>query len=135
MNYLKARTKIEAKLKDESRKKQIFRKYKFFAYINKQKAFNGLVKSIKETFECDNPILIPDGDWSMGKMRNFISTPNAGLKKMLSEHFTIYNIDEFRTSMLSNVTKRKCSNLMVTTKDGNLQKIHVWVISSQKREK
>ena len=128
MNYLKARTKIEAKLKDEY-KKQIFRKYKFFAYVNKQKAFNGLVKSIKETFECDNPILIY-GDWSMGKIRNFISTPNAGLKKMLSEHFTIYNIDEFRTSMLSNVTKRKCSNLMVTTEDGNLQKIHVWVISS-----
>jgi hypothetical protein len=41
------------------------------------------------------------GDWSIGKaMQNFISTPNLGLKRKLSEHFIIYSIDEFRTSKI-----------------------------------
>jgi hypothetical protein len=34
-------------------------------------------------------------------MREMLSTPNLGLKRKLSEHFTIYNLDEFRTSILN----------------------------------
>ena len=33
-------------------------------------------------------------------MRNFISTPNLGIKRKLQERFEVYNIDEFRTSCL-----------------------------------
>jgi hypothetical protein len=30
----------------------------------------------------------------------YISTPNVALKRKLKEHFTIYNIDEFRTIII-----------------------------------
>jgi glucose-inhibited division protein A len=44
-------------------------------------------------------------------MRNFISTPNIGLKRKLATRFTTYSLDEFRTSMLNCYTEKKCSNL------------------------
>ena len=47
------------------------------------------------------------GDWSIGKqMKNFISTPNLGLKRKLIEHYNVYNLDEFRTSLLNYKTNK-----------------------------
>ncbi len=57
-------------------------------------------------------------------MRNFISTPNIGLKRKLHERFTIYNLDEFRTSCLDYQTETMCNNLYFTDKDGEYQKLH-----------
>jgi hypothetical protein len=41
---------------------------------------------------------------------SYISTPNLGLKRKLAEYFTIYNIDEFKTSCLNYKTENKCEN-------------------------
>jgi hypothetical protein len=38
-------------------------------------------------------------------MRNFISIPNLSIKRKLSEKFKIYNIDEYKTSILNYKTK------------------------------
>ena len=40
-------------------------------------------------------------------MRNFLPTPNIGLKKKLATRFTIYSIDEFNTSKLNYLTSKK----------------------------
>ena len=54
----------------------------------------------------------------------FISTPNLRLKRVISEHFLVYNIDEFRTSMLNHKTETKCENLYAKDKKNNMRKQH-----------
>jgi hypothetical protein len=65
------------------------------------------------------------GDWSIGKqMKNFISTPNLGLKRKLNEHYKVYNLDEFRTSLLNYKTNKKCENLYLPDKKQVVRKLH-----------
>ena len=66
----------------------IFRKYKWYGYINRQKADTALIKDIKKKF--GNPTIIY-GDWSKGEeMKHMISTPNIRLKRKIAEHFKVY---------------------------------------------
>ena len=96
--YIDVKNKVN-KLLAEKYKNEIFRKYKWYGYLNKKKSETELVKEIKRKFGKD--VIMIYGDWSIGKaMQNFISTPNLGLKRKLSEHFIIYSIDEFRTSKI-----------------------------------
>jgi hypothetical protein len=88
----------------EKYKNDIFRKLKWFGYIERQKTESLLINNIKEKFGEDTALVF--GDWS-DKLKvspcrlKYISTPNVSLKRKLNEHFTIYNLDEFRTSCLS----------------------------------
>ena len=103
-----------------------FRKYKWYAYINKKRTEDNMVNKIAKKFSKEHIIII--GDWSIGKqMRNFISTPNITLKRKLQEQFKVYEIDEFRTSCLSYKTEEVCENLYLKfKKDPNqkLRKLH-----------
>jgi hypothetical protein len=64
-------------------------------------------------------------DWSKGETKiKRISVPNKGLKRKLSEHFTIYMIDEFRTSCLHYKTENRCENMYVNDKKGVSRKLH-----------
>jgi hypothetical protein len=47
-----------------------------------------------------------------------------GLKRKLAQHFTIYNVDEFRTSCLDCKSETKCENLYVPDKKGIMRKLH-----------
>jgi len=107
----------------EKYQNEIFRKYKWYAYINKKRSESNLINEIKKKFG-KNTILIY-GDWSVGKqMKNYISTPNIGIKRKLNEQFTIYSIDEFRTSILNYKTEEKCENMYLPDKKGVIRKIH-----------
>lgn len=67
------------------------------------------------------------GDWSDKLCANrlkYISTPNLGLKRKLSEYIKIFNIDEFRTSKLNCYTEEENSNLYLPDKKGEMRKIH-----------
>lgn len=98
-------------------------KNQFYGYINKKKAETDLIRKIKKTFGI-NPIICY-GDWSIGQqMRGFISTPNIGLKRKLSEHFKIYNLDEFRTSKLNYKTDEVTDNLYLLDKINIPRKLH-----------
>ena len=100
-----------------------FRKYKWYAFINKKRSEDNMLNMIEKKYSEDHTIII--GDWSIGKqMRNFISTPNLSLKRKLKERFKVYNIDEFRTSCLSYKTKDLCKNLYLPDKKGEDRKIH-----------
>uniref|UniRef100_A0A6C0H297 Uncharacterized protein n=1 Tax=viral metagenome TaxID=1070528 RepID=A0A6C0H297_9ZZZZ len=100
-----------------------FRKYKWYAFINKKRSEDNMLNMIEKKYSKDHTIII--GDWSIGKqMRNFISTPNLSLKRKLKERFKVYNIDEFRTSCLSYKTKDLCKNLYLPDKKGEDRKIH-----------
>jgi len=107
----------------EKYKETIFRKYKWYGFINRKKAETKLIKEIKETFGKDVNIIY--GDWSIGKqMRNFISTPNLGLKRKLLEYYPIYNLDEFRTSCINYKTETETENIYLPDKKGKPRKIH-----------
>ena len=98
-----------------------FRKYKWYAYINKNRTEDNMVNKIVKNYSKDHIIVM--GDWSIGKqMRNFISTPNLTLKRKLQEQFKVYNIDEFRTSCLSYKTEEVCENLYLKFKKDPTQK-------------
>ena len=111
----------------ESYKKDIFRKYKWYSYINKKHAETNLVREIKTTFGKDVKLIM--GDWSDKLKKSpcklkYISTPNISLKRKLKEHFTIYNLDEFRTSCLNYKTEERCKNIYLPDKKGIYRKIH-----------
>jgi hypothetical protein len=120
--YVKNKNKINSQL-DEAYKEEIFRKYKWYAYINTKKSEAKLLDKIENIYGKDCKLCY--GDWSISKqMRNFISTPNIGLKRILKERFFICNLDEFRTSLLNYKTEEKCENLYLPDKNKKLRKIH-----------
>ncbi len=71
--------------------------------------------------------IINYGDWNANggiQMRNFISTPNLGFKRKLSEQMKVYNLDEFRTSKLNHKTEEICEHLSYTDKKGIQRELH-----------
>jgi hypothetical protein len=124
--YIQKKNEVN-KILLEKYKNSIFRKYKWYSYINSKKAETDLARNIKNIFGKDSIICF--GDWS-DKLKSspsrlkYISTPNIRLKRKLNEYFTIYNIDEFRTSYLNYKTETKCENIYLPDKKGIERKIH-----------
>jgi hypothetical protein len=102
----------------------IFRKYKWYSYINRIRSEAKLLNTIEEKFGKN--IIIIYGDWSIGRqMKNFISTPNIGLKRKIDNRFTVYSIDEYNTSKVCcKNEEEKCENIYLPDKEGKIKKIH-----------
>ena len=58
------------------------------------------------------------------QQKNTISTPGIGFIRKLAKHFTVYMIDEFRTSCLGYVKEDRCNNLYITDDEGIKRKIY-----------
>jgi hypothetical protein len=100
-----------------------FRQYKWYAFINKKRTEDNMLNKIEKTYGKYSIIII--GDWCIEKqMKNFISTPNIGLKRKLKERFKVYNIDEYRTSCMNYKTEELCNNLYLPDKKNKTRKIH-----------
>jgi hypothetical protein len=120
--YIKQKNNINLQLFDKYQE-TIFRRYKWYGFINRKKTELNIVNEIKQTFGKD--VILCYGDWSIGKqMNNFISTPNIRLKRKLGEYFTIYNVDEFRTSCLNYKTEELNENMYYLDKKLESRKIH-----------
>jgi len=101
----------------------IFRQYKWYSHMNKQRAESKMIEKIKKTFGENCKIIY--GDWEINRqMKNFISTPNIGIKRKVAEQFIVYNFDEFRTSCLNHKTEERCENLHLLDKNGKSHKLH-----------
>ena len=89
---------------------------KWYSYINKKRHEDKILNEIENVYGEDAIFII--GDWGgKGKIKR-ISTPNMGLKKLLSRRFKVFLIDEFRTSKIHHETEKKCENLMKPIKYG-----------------
>ena len=127
-NYDKFKEYIQLKLNVYKEVKEeysafIFRQYKWYGYINKQRTYDNLLNKIAKVYGKDAVLIM--GDWSAnGNMKGRVSTPGISLKRKLAEKFKVFNLDEFRTSCLHHKTEEKCDNLMVTSKDGIKRSIH-----------
>jgi hypothetical protein len=134
--YIKKKNQINEQL-FEAYENVRFRQYKWYGYINKKRSEDNLLNKIERTFGKDCVIIY--GDWvkrlasNLGakapegvtkQMRNFISTPMIGLKRKIHERFTMYNLDEFRTSILHHKTENKCTNLYLPDKNNIFRKQH-----------
>ena len=49
-------------------------------------------------------------------MKSFIPTPNLGLKRKLAEYYSIYNLDEYRTSCINYKTETITENIYLPDK-------------------
>lgn len=88
----------------------IFRKLKWYSYLDKLRSENFLVNNIKKTYGKD--VVLMYGDWSSkSQMRGRISTPMIGIKRRLRQDFDVINVDEFNTSKLNYETDKPCKNL------------------------
>ena len=119
--YIKMKNNINSQLLKQY-EANIFRQYKWYSYINTQRAESKMIEKIKETFGENCKILY--GDWQGNQLTNFISTPNIGIKRKVAEHFSVYNFDEFRTSCLNHKTEERCENLHLLDKNGKSRKLH-----------
>ena len=123
-NFVKTKNKLNEVLLQKYCDEK-FRKYKWYSYINKKKTESKIIKSIKSKFGKN--AIINYGDWNANggiQMRNFISTPNLGLKKKLAEQMKVYNFDEFRTSKLNYKTEEIGEHLSYTDKTGTIRELH-----------
>jgi hypothetical protein len=109
LNYVTIKNKTNNKL-FEKYENLIFRKLKWYGYINRQRSEERLVNNIKKTYGDD--VVLMMGDWSISKQfKNFISTPMIGLKRMLGDHFDVINVDEYNTSKINYKTHEENKNL------------------------
>ena len=108
----------------EEYNKEIFRKYKWYGYINRKKADISLIREIKKEFGKKSILLY--GDWSMKGNCNKgnLSTPNMRLKRLIGTHIKTYNLDEYNTSKLNYKTEEQCENLYQHDKKGIIRKLH-----------
>lgn len=91
----------------EHYKNKIYRKFKFYTYINTQKSDDKMVKEIKEKYKEN--ICLAYGDWSSGsnQMKNYIPTKRIGLRRMLEKNFKVVLVDEYLTSKTCNACKEE----------------------------
>jgi hypothetical protein len=91
---------------------EIFRKYKWYGFLNRKKADAKLIRELKKIFGKDSIMILGDASISNGVCKKGnISTPNTKLNKLIKENFKTYYIDEFRTSKLHYKTEEPCDNL------------------------
>ena len=80
-------------------KKNYLEKLKWRRFTHTQQSESKIVKNIKNTFGSN--ILIGYGNWShTQQMKNFIPTPNKGMRKLIAKNFDIVIVDEYKTSKL-----------------------------------
>lgn len=120
--YIKIKNEVNESVY-EKYNEEYYRRYKWYAHINKSRHEDNLLNEIEKRFGKDCILIF--GDWGRGKqLRNFISTPMIGLKRKLGERFKIYNVDEHKTTCINNVTEEKCKNLYLPDKKGTSRKLH-----------
>jgi hypothetical protein len=120
--YIKKKNEVNEMLTEEYLK-PLYRKYKWYGYINRKRSEDNLSNKIEKVYGKD--LVLIYGDWSIGKqMRNYISTPNIGLKKKLATRFRIYSIDEYLTSKINYKSMKEVENLYLPDRKGDLRKKH-----------
>ena len=121
--FIKNKNKINGVLFDKYNK-EIFRKYKWYGYLNRKHTETKMIREIKNTFGKDSIILFGDFGFKTNCHKGNISTPNNRLKRLIGKQMKVYNLDEFRTSKLNHKTEEVCKNLYSPDANGVIRKLH-----------
>ena len=120
--YVMKKNEINIKLIEDYRA-DIFRKYKWYSFINKKRSEDNLINKIEKVYGKGCVMIY--GDWSMGKqMRGLISTPGKSIKRKLATRFPILSIDEHKTSKVNYKTFEETKNMYIPDRTGTLRKKH-----------
>lgn len=107
--YIKEKNRLYPLLAKKYSNK-IFSKLKWYSVINKRRADKKIIEKIKDTYGSDCILIY--GDWSCrSQLRNSMPTPLISLKRNIGKEIKIYNIDEYRTSIIHHKTEDTCENL------------------------
>jgi len=103
--------------------KSIYRRYKWYGKINRDRRDSKLANRIERTFGKDAIIITGDAS-VMPCMRHIISTPNKHLKRIIRNK--TYQVDEYRTTCVNhkNGINYYKNNLRVRDKEGKKRSIH-----------
>lgn len=131
-NYEKFKNSLTERYKTldemlEFYKQDIYRSLNFRKYVNTQRSESNLVNRINKKFnkKKDREIVLLYGNWNRkSQMKYKHPTPNIGLKNRLNRDFTIYNIDEYKTSQLCNTCEEKMINVIDKRPSEEGKKIH-----------
>lgn len=112
--YIKAKCLLNHKIYSFYQK-NIFRKLKLNAYINKKKHEQKMINRFKKIFGNQEDIIIAFGDWEQKQhMKYKEPTKGKGIRKLFRENgYRIYLVDEYRTScMCSKCCEGKCEKFI-----------------------
>jgi len=121
--FIKNKNKINGMLFNKYNK-EIFRKYKWYGFLNRKHTETKMIKEIKRTFGKDAIIFYGDFGFKTNCNKGNISTPNNRLKRLIGKQMKVYNLDEFRTSKLNHKTEEVCENLYLPDAKGVIRKLH-----------
>jgi hypothetical protein len=121
--FIKNKNKINSMLFDKYNR-EIFRKYKWYGYLNRKHTETKMIREIKNTFSKDSIILFGDFSFKTNCHKGNISTPNNRLKRLIGKQIKVYNLDEFHTYKLNHKTEEVCENLYLPDANGIIQKLH-----------
>ncbi len=121
--FIKNKNKINNMLFSKYNK-EIFRKYKWYGYLNRKHTETKIIREIKNTFGKDSVIFFGDFGFKTNCHKGNISTPNNRLKRLIGKQMKLYNLDEFRTSKLNHKTEKICENLYLPDVNGVIRKLH-----------
>jgi hypothetical protein len=98
----------------------LFRKLSFRRYTKTKQSESNLLNEIENKYltkddkDEGKKIVLLYGDYSIGtSMKGCYSTPNLGLKRLLSTRFKIYDTNEYKTSKLYNKTYKELKNVKI----------------------
>lgn len=130
IKYISLKNEVNRELR-ELYGQEIFRRFRWYRYINRERYFEGVKRRIREKFGDKKPIFY--GDYQCNRhLKGVIPCPGIGLKRRVAGAFKIFDLDEFRTSCLGHKREERCGNLRVTGKDGKVRKLHsVLTITSE----
>ena len=102
---------------------EVLKKIEWYQYINRNRYEDKTISDIKKIYGKDAIFVIGDG--SKKGHSNYIPIANGRFFKLLCKHFTVYLMDEFRTTILYWRTNEECKNLYVKTSEGKYIKKHL----------
>jgi hypothetical protein len=121
--FIKNKNKINSML-FEKYNKEIFRKYKWYGFLNRKHTETKMIREIKKTFGKNAIIFYGDFGFKTNCHKGNISTPNNRLKRLIGKQIKLYNLDEFRTSKLNHKTEEVCENLYLPDANEVIRKLH-----------
>lgn len=118
--YAKLKMLIRREIIKEKNYNEYIKKLKWFSHVNKKRHENKMLNELKTIYGKDAIMII--GDWGNKGHLSYISTPNAGTKRLLKRCFKTYHINEYKTSKLHHLTRKECDNLKIKLKKAKYKK-------------
>lgn len=104
IEYIKIKNIINLNLENYY-KKELYRKLKWYSYINRQKSESRVINKFKEIFGKPDKTVVFFGDYGGGNLKNNEPTKGKGFRKLFhNAGYKIFLTDEYNTSKKNFIT-------------------------------